>query len=114
MPENRLFEYKLYPKHVNGMPVTSPMCHYALQDPREREDSARLRSLMSSGSGVDSGSITSADSLQRRPHRMLETWIICELCNAGNLQDAVMLREDSVFFEGDTPQMVSHGQDQDH
>lgn len=74
-------------------------------DPREREDSARLRSLMSSGSGVDSGSITSADSLQRRPHRMLETWIICELCNAGNLQDAVMLREDSVFFEGDTPQM---------
>jgi hypothetical protein len=38
--------------------------------------------------------------------RMLETWILCELCNVGNMQDAVMLREHSVFFEGDTPQLV--------
>lgn len=87
------------------------MCCGTVQDDRERDDSSRLRSGLitnvGSGSGADSGTITSSDIVQRRPNRMLETWIICELCNAGNLQDAVLLHDHSVFFEGDIPQMVS-------
>lgn len=38
---------------------------------------------------------------------MLETWIIVELCNAGNLQDAVLLHSEGVFFDKETPQIVS-------
>lgn len=83
------------------------------QDSQEVEDSARLRSVL--GSGSSSGSGTSSVCGRPKPQygrlpahsRMLETWILCELCNVGNMQDAVMLREHSVFFEGDTPQMVS-------
>jgi hypothetical protein len=77
-----------------------------LQDAREVEDSARLRSVL--GSGSSNGSSGSRPKYGRMPahSRMLETWILCELCNVGNMQDAVMLREHSVFFEGDTPQLV--------
>lgn len=84
-----------------------------LQDSQEVEDSARLRSVL--GSSSSNGSGTSSVCGRPKPQYgrlpahscMLETWILCELCNVGNMQDAVMLREHSVFFEGDTPQMVS-------
>jgi hypothetical protein len=78
-----------------------------LQDSCEVEDSPKLRSVL--GSGSSNGSTGSRPKYGRMPahSRMLETWILCELCNVGNMQDAVMLREHSVFFEGDTPQLVS-------
>ncbi len=75
-----------------------------LQDAREVEDSARLRSVL--GSGSSNGSSGPRTPYRPAHSRMLETWILCELCNVGNMQDAVMLREHSVFFEGDMPQMV--------
>jgi hypothetical protein len=37
---------------------------------------------------------------------MLETWIICELANAGNLQDAVMHHNGGAFFYENMPHMV--------
>jgi hypothetical protein len=84
-----------------------------LQDSQEVEDSARLRSVLGSSSSNGSGASSSACGRPKPQYgrlpahsRMLETWILCELCNAGNMQDAVMLREHSVFFEGETPQMV--------
>jgi serine/threonine protein kinase len=37
--------------------------------------------------------------------RMVETWVISEYCNAGNLQDAVMLHNGGLFFQDSVPQM---------
>lgn len=81
-------------------------------DSQEVEDSARLRSVLGSGSSNGSGPSSSACDRPKPQYgrlpahsRMLETWILCELANVGNMQDAVMLREHSVFFEGETPQM---------
>lgn len=64
------------------------------------EDSAQLRPFSSSGSLGSSG--------LKQPHKsncMLETWIVCELCNAGNLQDAVTLRDQGPFWDCGTPQI---------
>lgn len=41
--------------------------------------------------------------------RMVETWVISEYCNAGNLQDAIMLHNGGLFFVDSVPQMVSSG-----
>jgi hypothetical protein len=58
------------------------------------------------GSSSLSGGIGSA-VVRSGPQRMLETWIICELANAGNLQDAVMHHNGGAFFYQSMPHMVS-------
>lgn len=96
---------------ITNLAAVFACCLCVLQDAREVEDSARLRSSLGSGSSGDGssggGGCRKPQYGRVPPHsRMLETWILCELCNVGNMQDAVMLREHSVFFEGDTPQLV--------
>eukprot|EP00878_Enallax_costatus_P000800 GHUV01000924.1.p1 GENE.GHUV01000924.1~~GHUV01000924.1.p1 ORF type:complete len:786 (+),score=186.91 GHUV01000924.1:228-2585(+) len=41
----------------------------------------------------------------RESTRMVETWVISEYCNAGNLQDAVMQQDGGLFFHNEVPQM---------
>lgn len=107
---------QMAPFNEATMRVSFPPHHQlksSQQDKGQLDDAMRLRSDLHSGSaGIDSGSISSGGSRPQhsassRLPRMLESWVIYEICNAGNLQDAVMLRDQSVFFVGDIPQIVS-------
>jgi hypothetical protein len=67
--------------------------------------SRALTSVISSGDNGSSG--VGGAVVGSGPQRMLETWIICELANAGNLQDAVMHHNGGAFFYQSMPHMVS-------
>lgn len=76
---------------------------HSLQDHLDRIASeCVMMSNNSPGSSVDG----TGPSMRMEGMRMVETWVISEYCNAGNLQDAVMLHNGGVFFQNSVPQMV--------
>jgi hypothetical protein len=69
--------------------------------------SRALTSVISSEAHSGSlGAGSSSAAAASGPQRMLETWIICELANAGNLQDAVMHHNGGAFFYQNMPHLV--------
>ncbi|WIA09496.1 hypothetical protein OEZ85_008896 [Tetradesmus obliquus] len=67
--------------------------------------SRALTSVISSSSGGHTHSSGPASNAASGPQHMLETWIICELANAGNLQDAVLHHNEGAFFYQNMPHM---------
>eukprot|EP00882_Tetradesmus_deserticola_P001883 GHRQ01002019.1.p1 GENE.GHRQ01002019.1~~GHRQ01002019.1.p1 ORF type:complete len:668 (+),score=301.75 GHRQ01002019.1:1063-3066(+) len=78
------------------------------QTPDDSAFSSRaLMSIVSSAGDSSNNLIVggSGSAAASGPARMLETWIICELANAGNLQDAVMHHNGGAFFYQNMPHM---------
>lgn len=71
--------------------------------------SRALTSVLSSSSGGHTHSSGPTSNAASGPQHMLETWIICELANAGNLQDAVLHHNEGAFFYQNMPHMVRRG-----
>ncbi|WIA29581.1 hypothetical protein OEZ86_012073 [Tetradesmus obliquus] len=67
--------------------------------------SRALTSVLSSSSGGHTHSSGPTSNAASGPQHMLETWIICELANAGNLQDAVLHHNEGAFFYQNMPHM---------
>lgn len=73
---------------------------------QDQMDSSMSDCVLMSNNSHSSSIEGTGSSSRMEGMRMVETWVISEYCNAGNLQDAVMLHNGGVFFDSSVPQMV--------